>query len=565
MNIRELIVGKEFIADRKTYKYAMLRGYFNFILLFIALFYIVLDSSNGVFFFIPWYLGMVVVAVVGLVINRRRYYPLANSLMIVFSNIIVFIFADADSPMDGLFFYFIATSLTALILFGYPQRWWGLAFVILSAVLGVIAFVYDYRLIPPPRLDPMSLKISFIASFIVGILTCAFIVYFLILENHHSEKVLEENQKQLIKTSQELQESKERFELAVKGTRAGIYEWSLKDNSIYISSSWKELLGYDEQELNSISINTFISFIHPEDRDRTSHLIDQVLKNLQPYQGETRMRTKSGEYKWFLDSGIVKADADGNASHVIGSLIDIDGRKKAEKEIIVKNNQLAKTNEELDRFVYSASHDMRAPLSSLLGLIHLSEKTSQLDELRLYNSMMKDRIQVMEGFIKEVTDYSRNTRLELSLSKISLANLVRDVVDHLSYSRINIKMKVVVEIESELTITTDPSRVKVILNNLISNAYKYHRDEVENPFIRITAYQSANQVLISIEDNGRGIGREHHHRIFDMFYRASENSEGSGLGLYIVKETLEKLGGDISVHSETGKGSTFTFALPILA
>jgi PAS domain S-box-containing protein len=369
----------------------------------------------------------------------------------------------------------------------------------------------------------------------------------------------------LIKTSKELQESKERFELAVKGTRAGIYEWSLKDNSIYISSSWKELLGYDEQELNSISINTFISFIHPEDRDRTSHLIDQVLKNLQPYQGETRMRTKSGEYKWFLDSGIVKADADGNASHVIGSLIDIDGRKKAEKEIIVKNNQLAKTNEELDRFVYSASHDMRAPLSSLLGLIHLSEKTSQLDELRLYNSMMKDRIQVMEGFIKEVTDYSRNTRLELSLSKISLANLVRDVVDHLSYSRINIKMKVVVEIESELTITTDPSRVKVILNNLISNAYKYHRDEVENPFIRITAYQSANQVLISIEDNGRGIGREHHHRIFDMFYRASENSEGSGLGLYIVKETLEKLGGDISVHSETGKGSTFTFALPILA
>lgn len=564
MNVRELIVGKEFITDRKTYKYALLRGYFNFILFFIALFYIALDSSNGVYYFIPWYLLMIVIAVVGLVINRLRYYAMANSLMIIFSNFIVFIFADADSPMDGLFFYFIGTGLAGLILFGYNQRGWGLAFVALSVVLGVIAFLYDYHLVPPPRLDPMGLKISFVASFIVGNLTCAFIVYFLILENHHSEKVLEENQKQLLQTAQELKDSKERFELAVKGTRAGVYEWSLKDNSVYVSSYWKELLGYEEQELNAVSIEFFVSIIHPEDRDRTSQRIDQVLKNLQPYQGETRLCTKSGEYKWFLDSGIVKADSNGYATHVIGSLIDIDGRKKAEKEIIIKNNELAKTNEELDRFVYSASHDMRAPLSSLLGLIHLSEKTNQLDELRLYTSMMKDRIHVMEGFIKEVTDYSRNSRLELALSRISVATLVRNVVDNLSYSRLNTKMKVVVDIDPELLITTDPSRVKVILNNLISNAYKYHRDEADDPFIRITAYQSAGKVLISIEDNGRGISREHHHRIFDMFYRASENSEGSGLGLYIVKETLDKLGGDISVHSEAGKGSTFTFALPLL-
>lgn len=564
MNLRELIVGKEFITDRKTYKYALLRGYFNFILLFIALFYIALDSSNGVYYFIPWYLLMIVVALVGIVINRLRYYTLSNALMIVFSNFIVFIFADADSPMDGLFFYFIGTALSGLILFGYYQRGWGLACVGLSVGLGVIAFLYDYHLVPPPRLDPMSLKISFVASFIVGNLTCAFIVHFLILENHHSEKVLVENQKQLLQTTQELKDSKERFELAVKGTRAGIYEWNLKDNSIYVSSYWKELLGYQDHELNAVSIELFISFIHPEDRDRTSRQIDQALKSPSHYQGEIRMRCKSGEYKWFLDSGIVKADSDASVSHVIGSLIDINDRKKAEHEIIVKNNELAKTNEELDRFVYSASHDMRAPLSSLLGLIHLSEKTNQLDELRLYTSMMKDRIQVMEGFIKEVTDYSRNSRLDLALTEISLPALVHEVVDNLSYSRINTKMKVAVDIESELLITTDPSRVKVILNNLVSNAYKYHREDIDDPFIRITAHQNADKVLISIEDNGRGISREHHHRIFDMFYRASENSEGSGLGLYIVKETLDKLGGDISVHSEAGKGSTFTFALPLV-
>jgi PAS domain S-box-containing protein len=368
----------------------------------------------------------------------------------------------------------------------------------------------------------------------------------------------------LIQTTYELKESKERFEMAVKGTRAGIYEWDLKNNSIYVSSYWKELLGYGDDELNAVSIETFVSSIHPEDAERTSRLIQDVLQTHQPYQSETRMRTRSGAYKWFLDSGIVKADETGKAEFVIGSLIDIDDRKKAEKEIMLKNIELAKTNEELDRFVYSASHDMRAPLSSLLGLIHLSEKTTQLDDLRTYSTMMKERIQVMEGFIREVTDYSRNARLDLTLSKIALGDLVHEVVDHLGYSKFNPRMKVLVEVSSDLHVVTDPSRVKVILNNLISNAYKYHREDAEAPFIRITANRLDNQVLVNIEDNGRGIGKEHHHRIFDMFYRASENSEGSGLGLYIVKETLEKLGGDISVQSEAGKGSTFTFALPVL-
>lgn len=562
--IRKLVLGKDFIADPKIYKYAMLRGYFNFILLFIALFYMLLDTRNGVVVFFPWYLAMILVATIGLFLNRLGHYNLANGLMIIFSDLIVFIFADADTPMGGLFFYFVGTSLTALILFGYYQRLWGIGFALFSIGLGILAFVNDFHLISPPLLDPNSVKISFIASFIMGNLCCSFIVYFLILENHRSERSLEENQKQLLQTTEELKQSKDRFEMAVRGTRAGIYEWNLKDNSIYVSSYWKELLGYTEEELNPISIETFISFIHPEDAERTSKIINEVLKNHQPYQGETRLRTKLGNYKFFLDSGIVKIDHAGRAAFVIGSLIDIDDRKKAEKEIILKNSQLAKTNEELDRFVYSASHDMRAPLSSLLGLIHLSEKTNQIEDLRTYNAMMKDRIKVMEGFIKEVTDYSRNTRLDLSLSKISLSQLVSEVVNNLAYSQFNKKMKVEVTIDPEVFIVTDPNRVKVVLNNLISNAYKYHRQDIADPYILITANFLENQTLVNIEDNGRGIEKEHHHRIFDMFFRASENSEGSGLGLYIVKETLEKLGGDISVRSDIGKGSTFTFSLPVL-
>ena len=127
---------------------------------------------------------------------------------------------------------------------------------------------------------------------------------------------------------------------------------------------------------------------------------------------------------------------------MLGSLIDIDDRKRAEQEILLKNDQLAKINEELDRFVYSASHDMRAPLSSLLGLIDLSERTNQPSELKEYHRMMRDRIKVMEGFIKEVTDYSRNARLELLLDKHALAVMVNEVVDNLAYSLVDKKMQI---------------------------------------------------------------------------------------------------------------------------
>jgi PAS domain S-box-containing protein len=543
----------------------MLRSHFSLIYIFVGLFFIVVDSYNNIRVFIPWYILLMLSGVVCLILNRLRYYDLVNGLIIILSNVFVFLFADSDDPYGGVFFYFTGTGLTALILFSYTKRIWGITGVLCSLGLGLLAFTTDFNFIPTPvYLDDSVIKISFLYNFILGTVTCSSIVYFLIKENHQSENELQKQKQQLVQTTEELSRSKEQLEMAVKGTRAGIYEWNIKENSIYVTPEWRALLGFNDIDLPAITVDTFISFVHPEDSERTSQKIQEVLKTHQPYQNELRVRTKSGNYKWFLDSGIVKTDKDKNPYFVIGSLIDIDDRKKTEKEIFSKNIQLAKTNEELDRFVYSASHDMRAPLSSLLGLIHLSEKTNEIEDLRTYNAMMKDRIKVMEGFIKEVTDYSRNTRLDLSLTSLSLAALANEVVNNLAYSHVNKKMRVEVAIDPTLSIVTDASRVKVIFNNLISNAYKYQQLDGENPYILIKARQAETEVLIQVEDNGRGISEEHHHRIFDMFYRASENSEGSGLGLYIVKETLEKLGGDISVQSELGVGSTFTFSLPNL-
>lgn len=559
---RNILVGKESISSRAEFKYAMLRGQFACIICAVAVFYAILDTFNGVSVFIPWYSLLAGLAIISILLNRKKFYLAATILQLTLINTLILLFADVDHPFGGVFFFFMTCSVTALILLSNYSRLYSILFALLPIILGYIAFNYDLNIIPAPSYEPHMVRINFIANLTIGILSTVFVVYFLINRNYEAEKSQRDNERTLLKTSAELRISEERFAMALQGTRAGIYEWMVKTNSVYVSVHWKKILGFEDDELNNLTVEKFLSFIHPDDASKTSRAIEEHLKNHQPYQNELRIQTKSGVYKWVVDSGVSKQDEEGNTSVVIGSIIDIDERKNAEAQVALKNVQLAKTNEELDRFVYSASHDMRAPLSSLLGLIHLSEKTDNPEEIGTLLQMMKDRIKTMEGFIKEVTDYSRNTRLDLASIEISLFDLVSEVVNNLAYSIVNKKVRIDIVIDKKIVLETDVNRLKVVINNLLSNAYKYHQFDKNDPFIRIAASEKGNTILMTVEDNGQGIAPEHHLRIFEMFYRASESSEGSGLGLYIVKETLDKLNGSISVRSTPGEGTEFIVTLP---
>jgi signal transduction histidine kinase len=276
-----------------------------------------------------------------------------------------------------------------------------------------------------------------------------------------------------------------------------------------------------------------------------------------------RIRTRAGSYKWVSDTGTSKFNEKGEQILIVGSIVDIDERKMAEQQIRFQNDLLAKANEELDRFVYSASHDLRAPLSSLLGLISVAERTDDSKEIALCLEMMKKRVLTMENFIKEITDYSRNSRLGIEHKPVKVHKLVREIVDSLKFTHGAERIAIDLDIRPELTFVTDDNRLKVIVNNLVANAIRYHALSKPAPFIQIKAYQKDDEYLLSVQDNGQGISDEHRDKIFNMFYRASENSEGSGLGLYIVKETLTKLQGKIMVDSRIYEGSTFSVSLPV--
>ena len=227
--------------------------------------------------------------------------------------------------------------------------------------------------------------------------------------------------------------------------------------------------------------------------------------------------------------------------------------------------ELEKANAELDRFVYSASHDMRAPLSTLLGLLELARlNKNDPKEISRYFEMMTDRIHTMEGFIREITDYSRNARLEIKTETVNIKSVIDEVIHsfELLANEAGVEFDVKVDQNPDLHISTDTGRLKVVLNNLIANAIKYHDPLKSKRFVKIQATAPNSLCAINITDNGSGIEQEYHDKIFDMFFRASEKSNGSGLGLYIVKQTVEKLGGTITLESKVHIGTKITVDIP---
>jgi signal transduction histidine kinase len=227
-----------------------------------------------------------------------------------------------------------------------------------------------------------------------------------------------------------------------------------------------------------------------------------------------------------------------------------------------KNTELLKVNQELDRFIYSASHDLRAPLKSIQGLINLSDHTTNLTEIKQYHKLMHDRLTGLENVLNNILDYSRNAKSELKIQPVTVYPVVEQALVDMQYSDEAKNIKVITNVPADLTLNTDVIRFSIIVNNLISNAIKYSDHRKETPTVSVNAQRANGHIQLSVEDNGEGIGEEQLQKIFSMFYRASSKSSGSGLGLYLVKETIDRLGGTIAVESTLGKGSVFTVQIP---
>ncbi|MBS1979309.1 MAG: PAS domain-containing protein [Bacteroidetes bacterium] len=561
--LRNLLVGEKNISSLMEFKYAMLRGEYALIMLLACIFYIILDSVNGVFEFIPFYVSAIVSGLLIVHLNRIEHYKWSTAVLLLTANTVVFLFADADHPSGGVYFFYAACSVIGIVLVGYYSTLGGWLAGLLPIALGYLSYLIPFNIIPRPSFNLDMLTINFLSNFTIGLAVSVFSVQFLIRRNKLAEKSLLESERHLVNTTNELRKSEERFELALKGTRAGIYEWDMVTNHVYVSDYWKSLLGYRPEEIVTVTLENFLERVHPDDLQRTTESVRNVVDTHHVlYQNEVRLKTKTGDYKWFLDSGIVKTDDKGVPLMSVGSLIDIQERKTAEEKIRQQNELLAKANQELDYFVYSVSHDLRAPLSSILGLTNIYSLTDNSQERDQIVKMISNRAFALDDFIREVLDYSRNSRVEVKYKTLLLRQSVAEVLEGLSHMQGFDQVDIINQVPAELEVVTDPDRLKVMLSNLIANAVNY-RDQSKSSYIRICAERLSRWWSFSVEDNGIGIKPEHHEKIFDMFYKAHDRGNGSGLGLYIVREALGRLKGKIEVKSDYGKGSTFQVTLPV--
>jgi signal transduction histidine kinase len=424
---RTLIVGEDqFILSHSQYKRILLTGQLCFITIVICLCYLIVDLVSGISYAVPYELTCAGFAFFSFMLNRERRFGAARILLAITANVSVFVFATSEPIGTGIYMYFITTSLGALVIFGFEERYKAISFVMLSMALFFLSMTYRFSFVPENVFTEEYTRLNLLFNFLGSGWASVCIIFFLLSINHRWESALEKN----------------------------------------------------------------------------------------------------------------------------------------EKELKQKNIDLTTLNADLDRFVYSTSHDLRSPLRSMRGLIHLAQITPSVEETKLLVNEMKSRVDHLEKFIQDIADYSRNRTQEISLHPVRVKKLLNEVLDSLRYFPGASEMLVNVEVDDTLIVAIDSTRLEVILSNLLSNAIKYRDLERERSFVMIRMEHVDNCLCITIEDNGIGIPKEYLAKIFDMYVRAHDHSQGSGLGLFILKETVERLGGTFRVESKVRHGSSFIVTLP---
>ena len=230
--------------------------------------------------------------------------------------------------------------------------------------------------------------------------------------------------------------------------------------------------------------------------------------------------------------------------------------------LAVKNEELKRIYSELDKFAYSVVHDLRGPIMSIRGAIELISNENDVDAIRSMLFLISVSAQKLDEFIDSIHQYYKVNRGDLLIEKIDFNKLVDDLKSVYMVSTELGKVKFNININIPFEFRTDLISLRLILNNLLSNAFKYQNKSREDKFVELNILVEKDKAIITVKDNGIGINSNYINQIFNMFYRATSEEFGSGFGLYNVKEVLKKIDGEINVKSELNKGTEFEVIIP---
>ncbi|WP_338813830.1 transporter substrate-binding domain-containing protein [Bernardetia sp. Wsw4-3y2] len=242
---------------------------------------------------------------------------------------------------------------------------------------------------------------------------------------------------------------------------------------------------------------------------------------------------------------------------------EVEERQKIQKLLFDKNAELEKRNYELDKFVYSVSHNVRSPIASALGLINVIQiEFEENTNLSFYVSNIGKSLHKLDYYVNKILAYVANKNFKVKKERIHFDGFISQLIEEAKFVEGAEGVEFKKEITQEIIFYSDTERLYIILECLIANSIEYKTQREKKSFVKISVRVTRTHASIIIEDNGQGIEEEQLDKVFEMFYRGNERSQGAGLGLYVVKQTVDQLEGTLQLQSNYKTGSIFTLQIP---
>ncbi|MCX2740775.1 chemotaxis protein CheB [Pontibacter anaerobius] len=376
-------------------------------------------------------------------------------------------------------------------------------------------------------------------------------------------KLNNELEKRVIERTRELSSSEERFRMVSMATNDVIWDWDVVNNEVWWSDSLQNMLGYDAEEMGK-GVDAWFKLVHPGDREEVEKSINQAINaGKEQWTGEYRLKKKDGTYAYVSNRAHIMHNEYQMPYRVLGSFIDLTDLKLTQEKLQETNEHLLRVIEDLDTFVYTASHDLKAPIGNIEGLMLLLEDQIASagpipgEPIQPVFEMMKGAISRFNNVIKDLTDIVKVQRdVDGEPEQVEVQEVFEEVKVNMQELIETEHAQFEVNFENAPCINFSKKNLYSVLYNLVSNAIKY-KAKGRTPTIVLKTERVDGHVLLTVTDNGLGISEENIAKLFTLFKRFHSHVDGTGMGLYIVKRLVENANGFIQVNSEEGEGTTF--------
>ncbi|WP_299754886.1 chemotaxis protein CheB [uncultured Pontibacter sp.] len=376
-------------------------------------------------------------------------------------------------------------------------------------------------------------------------------------------KLNNELEKRVAERTQELASSEERFRMVSMATNDVIWDWDIVNNDVWWSDSLKAMLGYDAEEMGK-GVDAWFMLVHPKDRQEVEKSVNKAINaGKEQWSGEYRLKKQDGSYAYVSNRAHIMLNEYQMPYRVLGSFIDLTNLKQTQEQLQETNEHLLRVIEDLDTFVYTASHDLKAPIGNIEGLMLLLEEQINSagplpgEPTQPVFDMMKGAISRFKNVIKDLTDIVKVQRdLDGKPEQVELKEIFEEVKENMQEFIKSENAQLEVNFDKAPHISFSKKNLHSVLYNLISNAIKY-KSKGRDPEVVIKSERVDGHVLLTVADNGLGISEDNITKLFTLFKRFHSHVDGTGMGLYIVKRLVENANGFIQVNSQEGQGTTF--------